>query len=83
MILKKCIVFSTFYSKLYTSQSPTDSYIILIYLYIDYFFNIHLAKVLVRCIDSCLPDIISDHQTGFIRGRQMSSNIQRLLKYNF
>lgn len=34
-------------------------------------------------MDSCLPDFISEDQTGFIRGRQMSSNIQRLFNIIF
>lgn len=39
--------------------------------------------MLARCVDSCLPDIISYDQTGFIMGRQMSSNIRRLLNIIF
>lgn len=42
-----------------------------------------LAKVLAKRIDVCLPNIISEDQTGFIRGRQMSSNIRRLLNILF
>ncbi len=42
-----------------------------------------LAKVLACRLDPCLPEIISEDQTGFIRGRQLSSNIRRLLKYYF
>lgn len=38
-----------------------------------------LAKVLACRLDPCLPDIISLDQTGFVRGRQLSSNIRRLL----
>ena len=38
-----------------------------------------LAKVLACRLDPCLPDIISENQTGFVRGRQLSSNIRRLL----
>ena len=38
-----------------------------------------LAKTLARRLEICLPSIISDDQTGFIRGRQLSSNIRRLL----
>lgn len=30
-------------------------------------------------MDPCLPDIISEDQTGFVRGHQLSSNIRRLL----
>ena len=30
-------------------------------------------------MDPCLPDIVSLDQTGFVRGRQLSSNIRRLL----
>jgi len=41
--------------------------------------RIFLAKVLACRLDSCLPDIISLDQTGFVRGRQLSSNIRRLL----
>ena len=35
--------------------------------------------MLACCLDPCLPDIISLDQTGFVRGRQLSSNIRRLL----
>lgn len=35
-----------------------------------------LAKVLASRLDPCLPKIISEDQTGFIRGRQLSSNIR-------
>ena len=38
-----------------------------------------LAKTLASRLDACLPNIISGDQTGFIRGRQLSSNIRRLL----
>lgn len=38
-----------------------------------------LAKVLACRLDPCLPDIISLDQSGFVRGRQLSSNIRRLL----
>ena len=38
-----------------------------------------LAKALASRLDPCLPNIISGDQTGFIRGRQLSSNIRRLL----
>ena len=38
-----------------------------------------LAKVLANRLDPCLPGIVSIDQTGFIRGRQLSSNIRRLL----
>ncbi|KAA8577775.1 hypothetical protein FQN60_005362, partial [Etheostoma spectabile] len=33
-----------------------------------------LAKVLARRLETCLPSIISEDQTGFILGRQLSSN---------
>lgn len=42
-----------------------------------------LAKVLACRLDPCLPKIISEDQTGFIRGRQLSSNIRRLLNIIF
>lgn len=38
-----------------------------------------LAKILANRLDSCLSKIISDDQIGFIRARQLSSNIRRLL----
>lgn len=38
-----------------------------------------LAKVLACRLDPCLLDIVSEDQTGFIRGRQLSSNVRRLL----
>lgn len=38
-----------------------------------------LAKVLASRLDPCLPALISEDQTGFVRGRQLSSNIRRLL----
>ena len=38
-----------------------------------------LAKALASRLDPCLPNIISGDKTGFIRGRQLSSNIRRLL----
>ena len=38
-----------------------------------------LAKTLAGRLDPCLLSIISKDQTGFIRGRQLSSNIRRLL----
>lgn len=38
-----------------------------------------LAKVLACCLDPCLPDIISENQTEFVRGRLLLSNIKRLL----
>lgn len=42
-----------------------------------------LAKVLACHLDPCLPEIISEDQTGFIRGQQLSSNIRRLLNMIF
>ena len=38
-----------------------------------------MAKVLACRLDPCLPDIISEDQTGFVSGRQLSSNVRRLL----
>lgn len=38
-----------------------------------------LAKTLAGRLDPCLLNVISKDQTGFIRGRQLSSNIRRLL----
>lgn len=38
-----------------------------------------LAKTLDVCLDTCLINIISKDQNGFIRGRQLSSNIRCLL----
>lgn len=38
-----------------------------------------LAKILASRLDPCLPSIISSDQTGFIKGRQLSSNIRCLL----
>merc|ERR1711895_250856 len=38
-----------------------------------------LAKILASCLDPCLPEIISSDQTGFVMGRQLSSNIRRLV----
>ena len=38
-----------------------------------------LAKTFARRLETSLPSIISEDQTGFIRGRQLSSNIRRLL----
>lgn len=38
-----------------------------------------LAKTLASRLDPCLLSIISKDQTGFMRGRQLSSNIRRLL----
>ena len=38
-----------------------------------------LAKVLSRRLETCLPSIISEDQTGFILGRQLSSSVRRLL----
>lgn len=38
-----------------------------------------LAKVLARRLETCLPNIISEDQTGFILGRQLSSSVRRLL----
>lgn len=38
-----------------------------------------LAKILARRLESIMPQIISDDQTGFIRGRHSYSNIRRLL----
>ena len=38
-----------------------------------------LAKILARRLESVMPSIISEDQTGFIRGRHSYSNIRRLL----
>ena len=38
-----------------------------------------LAKILARRLESVMPLIISEDQTGFIKGRQSYSNIRRLL----
>jgi hypothetical protein len=38
-----------------------------------------LAKTFARRLETSLTSIISEDQTGFIRGRQLSSNIRRLL----
>jgi len=38
-----------------------------------------LAKILARRLETCLPDIISEDQTGFILGRQLPSSVRRLL----
>lgn len=38
-----------------------------------------LAKIFASRLDPCIPSIISSDQTGFIKGRQLSSNIHRLL----
>ncbi|KAF7649532.1 hypothetical protein LDENG_00139950 [Lucifuga dentata] len=38
-----------------------------------------LAKILASRLEPCLTEIISEDQTGFIKGRQLSSNIRRLL----
>lgn len=38
-----------------------------------------LARILASHLDHCLPSIISSDQTGFIRGRHLSSNIRSLL----
>lgn len=38
-----------------------------------------LAKVQARRLETCLPSIISEDQTGFILGRQLSSSVRRLL----
>lgn len=38
-----------------------------------------LAKILAKRLETCLPSIISGDQTGFIRGRNLFSNIRRLL----
>lgn len=42
-----------------------------------------LAKVLAKRLEAHLQSIISDDQTGFILGRQLSSNIRRLLNVVF
>lgn len=34
-----------------------------------------LAKVLAKRLETCLPSIISEHQTGFILGHQLSSSV--------
>lgn len=38
-----------------------------------------LSKVLTRCLESLLPIIINEDQTGFIKGRNSYNNIRRLL----
>lgn len=38
-----------------------------------------LAKMLPKRLETCLPSIISEDQTGFIRAHQLSSNVRRLL----
>lgn len=38
-----------------------------------------LAKILACRLETCLPDIISEDQTGFILGRQLSSSVRKLL----
>ena len=38
-----------------------------------------LAKILAKRLETCLPSIISEEQTGFISARQLSSNVRRLL----
>lgn len=35
-----------------------------------------LAKVLACCLDPCLENIISEDQTGFIKGRKLSFDIR-------
>lgn len=42
-----------------------------------------LDKVLACRLDPCHPKIISENQTSFIRGRQLSSNIRRHLNIIF
>lgn len=42
-----------------------------------------LAKTLACRLDPCLPSILSADQTGFIKGRQLSLNIRRLLNIIF
>ena len=38
-----------------------------------------LAKILAKRLETGLPSVISEDQTGFIRARQLSSNVRRLL----
>jgi hypothetical protein len=38
-----------------------------------------LAKVLACRLEPCLQDVISDDRTGFIKGRQLFSNVRWLL----
>ena len=38
-----------------------------------------LAKVLATRLDSCLSSVISEDQTGFVSGRQLSFSVRRLL----
>lgn len=38
-----------------------------------------LAKVLARCLENILPNIIHTDQVGFVKGRTSSDNFRRLL----
>ena len=38
-----------------------------------------LAKMLAKRLEAVMPTLVSDDQTGFIKNRQLSSNVRRLL----
>ena len=38
-----------------------------------------LARVLAKRMEDSVPGVVTEDQTGFVKGRQLASNIRRLL----